>query len=85
MKETKQRYIKNGVFSLEYDKETLRDMIIELQQEKEDYKTRNEKAIKFIEQYNDKGQLESMFLDECYLSNYGASELRDILNGKSDE
>lgn len=26
-----QKYYKNGVFSLEYDKETLRDMVLELQ------------------------------------------------------
>ena len=29
----KDRFMKNGVFSLEYDKETLRDMVLELQQE----------------------------------------------------
>lgn len=29
----KDRYMKNGVFSLEYDKETLRDMVLELQDE----------------------------------------------------
>ena len=29
------KLIKNGVFSLEYDKETLRDMVLELQEEKE--------------------------------------------------
>lgn len=29
----KERFMKNGVFSLEYDKETLRDMVLELQQE----------------------------------------------------
>ena len=28
-----ERFMKNGVFSLEYDKETLRDMVLELQQE----------------------------------------------------
>ena len=31
----KDRFMKNGVFSLEYDKETLRDMVLELQEEKE--------------------------------------------------
>lgn len=31
----KDRFMKNGVFSLEYDKETLRDMILELQEENE--------------------------------------------------
>ena len=29
----KDRFMKNGVFSLEYDKETLRDMILELETE----------------------------------------------------
>lgn len=28
----KDRFMKNGVFSLEYDKETLRDMVLELQE-----------------------------------------------------
>lgn len=29
----KERFMKNGVFSLEYDKETLRDIVLELQDE----------------------------------------------------
>ena len=29
----KDKFIKNGVFSLEYDKETLRDMVLELHEE----------------------------------------------------
>ena len=29
----KDKFMKNGVFSLEYDKETLRDMVLELQEE----------------------------------------------------
>lgn len=36
-----QRYYKNGVFSLEYDKETLSDMV-------DDYKSRIEKAVELI-------------------------------------
>lgn len=28
----KEKFMKNGVFSLEYDKETLRDMVLELQE-----------------------------------------------------
>lgn len=28
----KDKYMKNGVFSLEYDKETLKDMVLELQE-----------------------------------------------------
>lgn len=31
----KDRFMKNGVFSLEYDKETLKDMVLELQEENE--------------------------------------------------
>ena len=31
----KDKFMKNGVFSLEYDKETLRDIVLELQEEQE--------------------------------------------------
>ena len=41
----KDRFTKNGVFSLEYDKETLRDMVLELQEE-------NKKQKEFIEYMN---------------------------------
>lgn len=34
----KDKFIKNGIFSLEYDKETLRDMVLELQEENEKIK-----------------------------------------------
>ena len=34
----KERFIKNGVFSLEYDKETLRDMVLTLQEENQELK-----------------------------------------------
>ena len=34
----KEKKIKNGVFSLEYDKETLRDMVLELQEENQELK-----------------------------------------------
>ena len=39
----KERFMKNGVFSLEYDKETLRDMVLELQQENQELKKQLEK------------------------------------------
>ncbi len=29
----KDKFMKNGIFSLEYDKETLKDMVLELQEE----------------------------------------------------
>ena len=38
-----QRYYKDGVFSLEYDKETMSDMI-------DDYKSRIDKAIKLLKE-----------------------------------
>ena len=34
----KDKFMKNGVFSLEYDKETLRDMVLELQEENKQLK-----------------------------------------------
>ncbi len=34
----KERFMKNGVFSLEYDKETLKDMVLELQEENQELK-----------------------------------------------
>lgn len=34
----KERFMKNGVFSLEYDKETLKDMVLELQEENKQLK-----------------------------------------------
>ena len=36
---SKQLYMKNGIFCLEYDKETLSDMVFELQQENKQLKT----------------------------------------------
>ena len=47
--------------------------------------TVNEKAIEYIETCNDKEKLESMFLDESYISNYGAKELLNILKGSDEE
>ena len=34
----KDKFMKNGVFSLDYDKETLRDMVLELQEESQKQK-----------------------------------------------
>ena len=34
----KERFMKNGVFSLEYDKETLKDMVLTLQEENQQLK-----------------------------------------------
>lgn len=45
-----EKYMKSGVFSLEYDKETLRDMILELQEKLDKIKF-------YIEQSNIKDML----------------------------
>lgn len=41
----KDRFMKNGVFSLEYDKETLKDMVLESQEENKKQKEVIDKAI----------------------------------------
>ena len=40
----KDKFMKNGIFSLEYDKETLKDMVLELQEENQKYKEVIDKA-----------------------------------------
>lgn len=50
----KDKFIKNGVFSLEYDKETLRDMVLELQEENKKLKA----------EYGTKAQVERDLLKE---------------------
>ena len=47
----KDRFMKNDVFSLEYDKETLRDMVLELQEENKKQKEVIDKAIEYINKY----------------------------------
>ena len=68
-----QRYYKNGVFSLEYDKETMSDMI-------DDYKSRVEKAVEYIGEYKDYCDKEVCDCTPKYFE-----DLLDILNGRSDE
>ena len=49
----KDKFMKNGVFSLEYDKETLKDMVLELQAESQKQKEAIEKAIEYIKELNE--------------------------------
>lgn len=65
-----QRYYKNGVFSLEYDKETMSDMI-------DDYKSRVEKAVEYIRE-----EIKDMPENGCRIR---LNEVLNILNGRSDE
>ena len=78
-----QRYNKKGVFCLEYDKETLRDMVDELQE-------RIEKAVEYIEN----NSLYDEILDYDYEENpyisyttdeYVKDNLLDILSGDNNE
>ena len=55
----KDKFMKNGVFSLEYDKETLRDMVLELQEENKRLKGLIDTILNF-----------SFFKEECPL-NFG--------------
>ena len=70
--------MKNGVFSLEYDKETLRDMVLELQEV-------IDKAIKHVNKYESiKAFYE--YIDEDGYDEYNCDEdfkkeLLDILKG----
>ena len=69
----KDRFMKNDVFSLEYDKETLRDMVLELQEENKKQKEVIDKAIKYIKSYKtDYSPYE--------LSDYNIRQILDILN-----
>lgn len=45
----KDKFMKNGVFSLEYDKETLKDMVLKLQEENKKQKEVISRAVKYIE------------------------------------
>ena len=68
----KDRFMKNGIFSLEYDKETLRDMVLELQEENKNQKEVIDKAIKYIKSYKtDYSPYE--------LSDYNIRQILDIL------
>ena len=48
----KDRFMKNGVFSLEYDKETLRDMVLELQEENKILRENAENNDKVVDNVN---------------------------------
>ena len=73
----KDRFMKNGVFSLEYDKETLRDMVLELQEvinKAIEYINKYE-SIRAYYEYRDEDGYDEYNCDEDF-----KSELLDILN-----
>lgn len=63
-----------------YETSTRDDII----QTRDVYKRTIDKAIEYIETCNPDVDLHSEFLDESYLSNYGAKELLDILKVVSE-
>ena len=67
----KDRFMKNGVFSLEYDKETLRDMVLELQEENQKLKEIINNAIEHINKY------ESIKAFYEYIDEDGYDEYKD--------
>ncbi len=77
----KDRFMKNGVFSLEYDKETLKDMVLELQEENKKQKEVIDKAIKYIDDLRDESAesqgFYNCFPDDLYIADI--NELLDIL------
>ena len=77
----KDKFMKNGVFSLEYDKETLRDIVLELQEENKKQKEVIDKAIEYI---NENLIISSILDGKKYytISDYSFDyrELLDILN-----
>lgn len=66
----KERFMKNGVFSLEYDKETLKDMVLTLQEENKQLKDNWNKLKKYIVENNK---------TLCWTNNY------DAILGKMEE
>lgn len=66
----KERFMKNGVYSLEYDKETLKDMVLTLQEENKQLKDNWNKLKKYISKniiYDDVGM---KILDPSPLEDY---------------
>ncbi len=73
----KERFMKNSVFSLEYDKETLKDLCLELQEQVKKQQEVIDKVIKYVEDYTSG---ERIITYEQY-----KSELLEILKEVSNE
>lgn len=71
----KDKYMKNGVFSLEYDKETLKDMVLELQEGIDKIK----EWINTVQQNKDNNHLDPI------ISTDELDELLDILKEEKND
>ena len=80
-KEKTKLFHKNGVFSLEYDKETLRDMVLEYQEEIERLNNIINKAIEFIYE-NSYDEERETCIDDLWGE---IPKLLDILKGSDKE
>ena len=83
----KDRFMKNDVFSLEYDKETLRDMVLELQEENKKQKEVIDKVAEYIEKhikYECDDAYNGMQFYSYHLYDFNKQELLDILNEVSE-
>ena len=92
-----ERFMKNGVFSLEYDKETLRDMVLELQQEISQLKgsirtydillksnvEENKRLTQKITKALEKIEDYNLGKYDYSIPSIGVIELKEILEGKS--
>ena len=92
-----ERFMKNGVFSLEYDKETLRDIVLELQQENSQLKgsirtydillksnvEENKRLTQKITKALEKIEDYNLGKYDYSIPSIGVIELKEILEGKS--
>ena len=92
-----ERFMKNGVFSLEYDKETLRDIVLELQQENSQLKgsirtydillksnvEENKRLTQKIIKALEKIEDYNLGKYDYSIPSIGVIELKEILEGKS--
>ena len=76
----KDKFIKNGVFSLEYDKETLRDMVLELQEENQELKDNWNKLKEYLNYKSERAVGEDEYVyDEIY------NEMQELEKGNNYE
>ena len=81
----KERFMKNGVFSLEYDKETLKDMVLELQEEIEILNENAKNNDKVVDNVNWENQLLKKENQELKEQLEDMTLCRDIASGHRQE